>query len=116
MNVKVNNYWYANSGHAIDAGSGSMIVAEGNIFQNVVTPLLSPVSGQIFTSPTTSANTVCKNSLGHNCVLNAFGRSGSFSGSDTGFLSNFDGKTVASASSTSGLASSIVANAGIGKI
>jgi pectin lyase len=33
----VNNYWYANSGHAFDNGAGGMVVAEGNVFQNVVT-------------------------------------------------------------------------------
>jgi pectin lyase len=35
----VNNEWYAVSGHAFDVGAGSMVVAEGNVFQNVVTPL-----------------------------------------------------------------------------
>jgi pectate lyase len=32
----VNNYWYANSGHAFDNAAGGMVVAEGNVFQNVV--------------------------------------------------------------------------------
>ncbi|MCJ1446025.1 MAG: hypothetical protein MMC23_006530 [Stictis urceolatum] len=110
----VNNEWYANSGHAFDVGSGSMIVAEGNIFQNVVTPLLSPKVGQLFTSPTTSVNTVCASYLGHNCQLNAFGSSGSFSSSDTGFFSNFNGKNVASAATAN--AATITGGAGIGKI
>lgn len=32
----VSIYWYANTGHAFEADSGAMIVAEGNVFQNVV--------------------------------------------------------------------------------
>lgn len=108
----VDNYWYAVSGHAFDIGSGSMVVAEGNVFQNVVTPLLEN-TGKLFSSPTSAANAACANYLGHTCQLNAFGSSGSFSGSDTSFFSNFNGKTVASASA----ASANVANkAGIGKI
>lgn len=110
----MNNYWYDNTGHAFDAGTGAMIVAEGNIFQNVKTPLLSPVEGQIFASPSESANTACKQYLGHNCQLNQFGSSGSFNGSDTSFFSNFEGKAVASADSIT--EASVVANAGIGKI
>ncbi|KAK0624471.1 Pectin lyase B [Lasiodiplodia hormozganensis] len=110
----VNNEWYAISGHAFDMGeSGAMAVAEGNVFQNVVTPLLSPVTGRIFTAPSTSANTACSTYLGHNCVLNAFGSSGTFSGTtDTSFFSNFNGKTVAGAST----AAYTDGTAGIGKI
>lgn len=108
----VDNYWYANSGHAFDIESGAKVVAEGNVFQNVVTPLLEN-DGQLFSSPTTSANTACKEYLGHNCQVNKFGSSGDFSGTDTSFFSNFKGKTVASASA----ASADVANsAGVGKL
>jgi pectate lyase len=35
----VNNYWYANSGHAFEVGTGASIVAEGNVFQNVANPV-----------------------------------------------------------------------------
>jgi pectin lyase len=108
----VNNEWYAVSGHAFDIGAGSMVVAEGNVFQNVVTPLLEN-EGQLFSSPSTSANAACEAYLGHVCQLNAFGSSGSFEGSDTSFFSDFSGKTIASAST----ASTGVANtAGIGKL
>jgi len=108
----VNNYFYANSGHAFDNGVGGMVVAEGNVFQNVVTPLLGN-KGQFFGSPSTSANSVCSASLGHTCQLNAFGSSGTLGGTQTDFMSNFKGKSVASA----GTASSGVANtAGVGKI
>lgn len=108
----VNNYWYANTGHAFDNGAGGMVVAEGNVFQNVKTPLLAN-AGQFFGSPSTSANTVCNSYLGHNCQLNAFGSSGTLGGTDTAFLTNFKGKSIASASTAS---SSISSSAGVGKI
>lgn len=108
----VNNYWYSSSGHAFDNAAGGMVVAEGNVFQNVKTPLLAN-SGKFFGSPSTSANAACANSLGHVCQLNAFGSSGTLGGSDTSFFGNFQGKSIASA----GTASSAIANsAGVGKI
>ncbi|KAF1994734.1 polysaccharide lyase family 1 protein [Amniculicola lignicola CBS 123094] len=108
----VNNYWYANSGHAFDNGAGGKVVAEGNVFQNVVTPLLAN-SGSFFGSPSTSANAVCSTNLGHVCQLNAFGSSGALGGTDTAFLTNFNGKSVATASAAS---SNIASLAGVGKI
>ena len=112
----VNNYWYDNSEHAFEVGTGAYIVAEGNVFQNVVAPVESGGTGQLFTAPSTSANTACKTYLGHNCQVNAFGSSGTFSQSDTGFFSDFSGKTVASASAASGVAAYVQANAGQGKL
>jgi pectin lyase len=114
----VNNYWYANSGHAFEVGSGAMIVAEGNAFQNVVNPIdPGTTGGQIFTSPSSSANAVCASYLGHTCQVNAFGSSGSFNSmGSTGFLADFSGKNVASAASWSGVVSSVSNNAGFGKI
>lgn len=114
----MNNYFYANSGHAFEVGSGANIVAEGNVFQNVVSPIDSGTTGgQIFTSPSTSANGVCSAYLGHACQTNAFGSSGSFNSmGSTGFLSNFKGKNVASASPASGVAASVQKNAGVGKV
>lgn len=112
----VNNYWYANSGHAFDVAAGGQVLAEGNVFQNVVTPLLAPVGGQVFTSPTTAANTVCAQYLGHNCQLNSFGSSGTFNKADTGFLANFKGKNIASAAAPGTVVASVTKNAGVGKI
>lgn len=108
----VNNYWYSNTGHAFDNGAGGKVVAEGNVFQNVATPLLENL-GSFFGSPSTSANAVCTANLGHACVLNAFGSSGTLGGTDTAFLSNFKGKSIASAGTAS---SSIASTAGVGKI
>jgi pectin lyase len=108
----VNNYWYACSGHAFDIGAGAMVVAEGNVFQNVVTPLLENL-GKLFSSPSSAANAACTKYLGHACVLNSFGSSGSFAGSDSSFFSSFSGKTIAPASAAS---ANVALTAGVGKI
>jgi pectin lyase len=108
----VNNYFYSNSGHAFDNEAGGMVVAEGNVFQNVAMPLLAN-TGQFFASPSTSANRACTNYLGHACQLNAFGSSGNLAGTDVSFFSNFKGKNIASATVAS---SSIADTAGVGKI
>ncbi|APA15980.1 hypothetical protein SS1G_10071 [Sclerotinia sclerotiorum 1980 UF-70] len=112
----VNNYWYDNGGHAFEIGTGAYVIAEGNVFQNIPTVAESPISGQLFTAPSTSANAACKNYLGHNCEVNGFGSSGTFTSSTTGFFSDFSGKNVASAAAYSTVVSSVTANAGFGKI
>ncbi|KAI6083790.1 pectate lyase a [Hypoxylon rubiginosum] len=113
----VNNYWYANSGHAFEVDSGAYIVVEGSVFQNVDLMVdTSSVGGKIFTSPSTSANAACSAYLGHTCQVNAFGSTTSYTGSDTSFFSSFSGKNVASASTASSAQSSVLSNAGIGKI
>jgi pectin lyase len=114
----VNNYWYANSGHAFEVGTGASIIAEGNAFQNVPSPIDPGTSGgQIFTAPSTSANTACSSALGRACQINAFGSSGAFNSmGSTGFIANFKGKNVASAAAASGVVASVTKNAGFGKI
>ncbi|KAF3384409.1 putative pectin lyase B [Penicillium rolfsii] len=112
----VNNYWYDNSGHAFEIGSGGYVLAEGNVFQNIDTVVQSPISGQLFTSPSTSANTACSKYLGRVCQMNGFGSSGTFSQSDTGFFSKFSGQNIASATAYTSVVSSVTANAGQGKL
>ncbi|OLN86612.1 Pectin lyase 1 [Colletotrichum chlorophyti] len=111
----VNNYWYDNSGHAFEADNGAKIVAEGNIFQNVKAAAQSGLPGKIFASPDSNTNTKCKASLGHNCQLNAYGSSGSLTGSDTSILSLCAGKNIAAAGSSND-AKAASTNAGFGKI
>jgi pectin lyase len=113
----VNNYWYASvsSGHAFEIDSGAMVLAEGNIFQNVATVVESGFAGQAFASPSTSANAACKSALGRACEVNGFGSSGAFTAATTGFLANFAGKNVASASAYSSV-TSVINTAGFGKI
>lgn len=112
----VNNYWYDSSGHAFEIGSGGYVLAEGNVFQNIDTIVQSPVDGQLFTSPDSNTNKVCSTYLGHVCQVNGFGSSGTFSQADTGFLSNFAGKNIASASAYTAVQSTVPSSAGQGKI
>ncbi|EAU37973.1 pectin lyase A precursor [Aspergillus terreus NIH2624] len=111
----VNNYWYDISGHAFEIGAGGYVLAEGNVFQNVPT-ILEEDDGQLFTSPNSNTNQVCSTYLGHVCQVNGFGSSGTFSSADTGFLVNFQGKNVASASAYTVAQSSVPSNAGQGKL
>jgi pectin lyase len=92
-----------------------MVVAEGNVFQNVKNPVDASRSGKLFGSPSSSANSVCSSSLGHTCQVNGFGSSGTLGGTDSDFLSNFKGKNVASAS-TYEQAKSVQSSAGFGTI
>lgn len=111
----VNNYWYDNSGHAFEIDAGGMVLAEGNVFQNINAPVEDGYSGQLFSSPSAGANAECESYLGHVCETNGFGSSGSFEGSDSSFFSNFGGKNVASAESYS-VAKDVQTSAGFGKI
>ncbi|KAK2016280.1 pectate lyase [Colletotrichum eremochloae] len=110
-----NNYWYDNTGHALEADAGAKVVAEGNVYQNVKAAYQTGLAGKIFASPSSGANAACKQYLGHDCQLNAYGSSGSLVGSDTSILSSFSGKNVASAGDANS-AKAAANNAGFGKI
>ncbi|KAJ5894037.1 hypothetical protein N7495_005728 [Penicillium taxi] len=112
----VNNYWYDNSGHAFEIGSGGYVLAEGNVFQNVDTVVESPIDGDLFTSPDTSTNEDCETYLGRACKINGFGSSGTFDQSDEGFFSDFSGKNIASADAYTTVVSYVKANAGQGNL
>ncbi|EQB57546.1 Pectin lyase [Colletotrichum fructicola] len=109
------NYFYANSGHAMEADAGAKVVLEGNVFQNVVAAMQSGLAGKVFSSPDANTNAQCSSYLGHTCQLNAYGSSGSLSGSDTSILSSFSGKNVA-ATVTANDAKNVPNTAGFGKI
>lgn len=110
----VNNYFYANSKHAFETSAGAYVLLEGNTFQNVV-EIIDPSAkdGKMFTSPDATSNANCKAALGRNCVLNAYGSSGTYTSTDTSFLTNFKGKNIASAAAAS---ANVAKTAGIGKI
>ncbi|RAK77437.1 polysaccharide lyase family 1 protein, partial [Aspergillus fijiensis CBS 313.89] len=112
----VNNYWYDSDGHSFEIGSGGYVLAEGNVFQNIDTPVESPVSGQLFTSPDSTTNAVCSTYLGRACQINGFGSSGTFSQSDTAFLVNFEGKNIATASAYTAIKTTVPSNAGQGNL
>ncbi|GAM40926.1 hypothetical protein TCE0_041f13655 [Talaromyces pinophilus] len=112
----VNNYWYDSTGHAFEIGSGGMVLAEGNVFQNIDTIVESPMDGQLFTSPDATTNAVCKTYLGRACVVNGFGSSGTFNEADTAFLVDFEGKNIASAAAYTSIQGTVPSSAGQGTI
>jgi pectin lyase len=93
-----------------------MVLAEGNVFQNIDTIVESPMDGQLFTSPDTTTNAVCETYLGRACVINGFGSSGTFDEADTAFLVDFEGKNIASAAAYTSIESTVPSSAGQGTI
>ncbi|CAG8975053.1 hypothetical protein HYALB_00011832 [Hymenoscyphus albidus] len=112
----VNNYWYDNSDHAFEITSGGNVLAEGNVFQNIDRVLDTTPTGHLFTAPSAGANSACSASLGRVCQMNGFGSSGTFNQANTNFLSNFNGKNIASASAYGGVVASVGKTAGMGRI
>lgn len=112
----VNNYWEDNSGHAFEISAGAQILAEGNSFSSVVAPIEdASAGGSLFAVADSTAAASCSSFLGRACEVNVLASSGEFTGtSDTSFMANFDGQTVAAADAASGEA--IKASAGIGKL
>ncbi|KAK7182019.1 hypothetical protein DPSP01_006250 [Paraphaeosphaeria sporulosa] len=103
----VNNYWgnIDPTGHAFEIDSGAYILAEGNTFDSVKTPV-STLEGKLYTG------TDCSSALGRACVENTLTGSGDFSGTASDVLSSFSSKAAAADKDASGVPSS----AGIGKI
>jgi pectin lyase len=109
----VNNYWHDSKGHSFELDSGAKVLVEGSVFQNVQNPIDTKSSGRLLASG--SNNAACSQYLGRACQANGFGSSGSLAGSDTGFLSYFAGKNIASATDYN-TAKNVVNTAGAGKI
>lgn len=95
----VNNYFHDVWDHAFEIEAGAQILAEGNVFQNVKLPVQSGFKGRLYSVVNSAAANVCQSALGRVCQLNGYGSSGAFDGTDSGFLNNFKGKNIASASS-----------------
>ncbi|GKZ29781.1 hypothetical protein AbraIFM66950_006411 [Aspergillus brasiliensis] len=111
----VNNLFHNFDGHAFEIGTGGYVLAEGNVFQDVNTVVETPISGSLFSSPDANTNQQCASVFGRSCQLNAFGNSGSMSGSDTSIISKFSGKTIAAAHPPDNIAQWTMKNAGQGK-
>lgn len=112
-----NNYWYNNTGHAFDVGKGTNALIEGNVFDDVNTPFLSDSSpGQSF-AVSSSTKSTCDSKLGRTCSVNTLISSGSLSADDESVLSSWpSGESGITVMSASKVKSSVLSNAGIGKV
>lgn len=111
----VNNYWFDNPGHAFEGEAGGSVFAEGNIIQNVKTPIEPGFTGRVLTCGATNADALCRLFMGRPCQHNGIGTSGAFNGKDTSIIAKFAGRHVASAS-TPDVAKNVRNTAGYGKI
>ncbi|PYI11006.1 pectin lyase-like protein [Aspergillus sclerotiicarbonarius CBS 121057] len=119
----VNNYFENMAGHAFDIGPNTWSLIEGNVFSNVTTPMTADSTEQdsaIF-NVLSGSTSECASVIGRDCVENeVIDNSGSLTGvSDTTaltYLAEAGTEYIMSASSTSDVASSAKANAGIGKV
>ena len=95
---------------------GSYVLAEGNYFDNVKQVLASSVQGQAFAVSNSADGQTCNDFLGRSCQVNGFADSGSFNLQDKGFLSDFKGQNIASATPYTEVAAGVLRNAGQGMI
>jgi len=91
------------------------VFAEGNILQNIKTPVEPGFTGHLLTCGSTNTDDLCKQYLGRTCQHNGIGSSGEFNGKDKSVIPKFAGWSVASAS-TPDAAKNVVNTAGYGKI
>ncbi|KAG9010477.1 hypothetical protein FRB94_010440 [Tulasnella sp. JGI-2019a] len=110
-----NNYYVTVLGHAIDPEVGAYVLAEGNYFNAVTTPVLAGVGAAYV--PTTSAQaSACSSYIGRVCQVNAFSSSGTVSAASTSALTALADSTVKGASvmAASAVGAYVQANAGLG--
>jgi pectin lyase len=112
----VNNYFSDISGHAFDVSTGGKVLIEGNVFEDVTTPITAAsktAGGLIYNA----AGSGCSSYIGRSCQANSVSNSGTFAGYGTASaMAGLSGYSVYSAIAAGGVKASVVANAGIGKI
>ena len=113
----VNNLFSDMGGHAFSVYAGASVWIEGNVFENVETPITSESStagGSLYNV----AGAACQTSaVGRSCVENSVSSSGAFPAfGTTQVLDRFSGATVFKAAPVSGVKANVLANAGIGKL
>jgi hypothetical protein len=112
-----NNFWFNNTGHAFDVGEGTKALIKGNVFQQVKTPFLEDSSpGKTF-AVTSSDKSTCDSKLGRTCAVNTFTSSGTLSAGDETVLSSWpSGESGIDVLDADQVKSSVLSNAGIGKL
>ncbi|KAJ5541829.1 hypothetical protein N7494_006905 [Penicillium frequentans] len=112
-----NNYWFNNTGHAFDVGEGTNALIEGNVFHQVDTPFLTDSSPGESYAVSSSDKSTCDSKLGRTCAVNSLISSGSLSVSDESVLSSWpSGESGITVTNASRVRSSVLSNAGIGKL
>lgn len=90
----VNNYWQNTGGHAFEVKEGGSVLMEGNVFENVTTPITAATAsdgGVVFNVPTASSANTCTAYLGRACQANSLSGSGTFpSYTNAGALTPFN--------------------------
>ncbi|KAM0129001.1 hypothetical protein ACHAO1_008708 [Botrytis cinerea] len=110
-----NNYWSNVAGNAFQIGEGAKVLAEGNIFESVTTPVIFDITSNPLWS-SSSGVAGCASILGRNCQANSLVSSGSFAGTNTNVLTAAKGLSLASVADVGTTKASVLKNAGIGKI
>ncbi|KAF7947155.1 uncharacterized protein EAE97_004404 [Botrytis byssoidea] len=111
-----NNYWSnVAGGNAFQIGEGAKVLAEGNTFENVGTPVVFDITSNPLWSSSSGVGG-CASILGRNCQANSLVASGSFVGTNTNVLTAAKGLTLAAVADVSTTKANVLKNAGIGKI
>lgn len=110
----VNNVWSDIDGHAFEPEAGATILAEGNVFDDVASPIKA-VSGQkLYAANDEAAASACEQALGRACEANSIAGAGAFEGAESSVLGSI--KNPAPAVAASEIKTSVPANAGAGKL
>ncbi|KAM0147733.1 hypothetical protein ACHAQE_010008 [Botrytis cinerea] len=114
-----NNYMVNNAGHDFETYDGTYSLIEGNVLDSVTLPF-SGTGGNVWNVPDSTSATTCASYLGRNCALNTITNSGAWpSLKVTATLTKFkqyDASYLVTPIAPSGVKSSVLANAGVGKI
>lgn len=112
-----NNFWFNNTGHALDVGKGTNALIEGNVFQQVKIPFLDDSSAGKTFAVTTSDKSSCDSKLGRTCAVNTLTSSGTLSASDESVLSSWpSGESGIDVQDAARVKSSVLSDAGVGKL
>ncbi|EMR86912.1 hypothetical protein ACHAPC_004670 [Botrytis cinerea] len=115
-----NNYMANNAGHDFELYDGTTVLVEGNVLENVTLPF-SGTGGTVWNVPDSTSATTCASYLGRNCALNTVTNSGAAwpSLKVVAALTTFKqygNNWLVTPVAASAVKSSVLANAGVGKI